>query len=303
MTVRLDGRVALITGAGAGLGKAYALLFAQLGAKVVVNDLGSSLSGDGQSTSAADTVVEEIKAAGGEAVANYDSVTDAEGAKRMVQTAIDSFGRIDIVINNAGIIRDTSFAKMTAEDYAAVMNVHVVGAFNVTHAAWPHMLAQEYGRIIFTTSGSGHNGSFGQSNYGAAKMALVGMMNNLAYEGARKNVLVNAISPAAVTRMNENIPIGDLGNFMKIDSVPPAAAWLASEDCKETATILVALAGHYAKVQYVKSEGVLFDAREPITVDMIADSRDKIISLEGAKPVKPNPLGDITDRLKAAGYL
>ncbi|WP_375394394.1 SDR family NAD(P)-dependent oxidoreductase [uncultured Sphingomonas sp.] len=303
MTTRLDGRIALITGAGSGLGRQHALLFAALGARVVVNDLGGAVGGEGASTAAADTVVEEIRARGGEAVASHDSVTDIDGAGRMVARCIEAFGGLDIVVNNAGILRDRSFAKMTAEDFEAVVRVHLFGAFNVTHAAWPHMIERQYGRVILTTSAAGTNGNFGQVNYGAAKLGLVGMMNCLALEGARKNVHVNCISPAAITRMTESFDLGKLGDYMGPELVSPAVAWLASEDCAQSGLILTAIAGHYGNVRYVETPGVQFDPVVPVTPDMIAGAREQIEAMAGAKPVRPGPLGDIVDHLKAIARL
>ncbi|AEG51463.1 3-hydroxyacyl-CoA dehydrogenase [Sphingobium chlorophenolicum L-1] len=303
MTVDLTGRVAVITGSGAGLGREYALLLSKLGAKIVVNDLGGAVDGQGASTAAADNVVAEIVAAGGSAVANYDSVTDPEGGKRIVATALDAFGKIDIVINNAGILRDRSFIKMTPQEFSDVINVHLFGAFNVTHAAWPHLIAQNYGRVVMTTSAGGHNGNFGQSNYGAAKLALVGMMNCLALEGKKHNVLVNAISPAALTRMTENIPTGDIAQYLKPELVAPAVAWLSSEQFVDSGVILATIAGFYSRIAYFDGPGRQYDPLEPVTADMLAQSADAILALEGAKPVQPGPLGETEARLRAIGRL
>lgn len=303
MAIDLTGRVALITGAGTGLGRAYALLFASLGAKIVVNDLGASLDGHGVSHSAADAVVQEIRDSGGEAIASYDSVSDPEGAARMVAAAIARFGRLDIVVNNAGILRDKSFAKMTAADFEDVVKVHLFGGFYVTHAAWPHLVEQKYGRVIFTTSAAGTNGNFGQSNYAAAKLGLVGMMNCLAIEGQRYDIRVNAISPGAITRMSENIPVGDFGPYMRADLVAPAVAWLASDACDKTGTILSSFAGYYAALKYFEGKGVQFDPVEPVTPAMIAEQRGAIFDLGAAQPVAPGPLNGIEDRLRAIGRL
>src|SRR4051794_22836149 len=198
--LRFDGRVALVTGAGGGLGRSHALLLGKRGCKVVVNDLGGSMHGGGKSSAAADKVVEEIKAAGGEAVANYDSVEDGD---KIVQTAMDTWKRIDIVVNNAGILRDTSFKKLTPEDWDLIYRVHVNGAFKVTKAAWDHMLDAGYGRIIMTASAAGIYGNFGQANYAMAKLGLVGFANTLAIEGLKKNVRVNTIAPIAGSRLTE----------------------------------------------------------------------------------------------------
>lgn len=303
MAVDLNGKVAIITGAGAGLGREYALLFGKLGAKVVVNDLGASLNGEGESGSAADAVVAEIKAAGGEAVASFANVADEASAAFIVQTALDAFGRIDIVVNNAGILRDSSFPKMTAKNFADVLQVHLFGAFYVTHAAWPHMVAQKFGRVIFTTSPAGTNGNFGQTNYGAAKLGLVGMMNCLALEGRKHNVLVNAISPSALTRMTENIPLGELAQWLRPDLVSPAVAWLASDRCQDSATIVAAGGGFFAQHRIFETKGVQFDPADPVTVDMFDDAYGRIVDTTDAAPVKPGPLGDLIPRLTAMGRL
>ncbi|MEC3911876.1 SDR family NAD(P)-dependent oxidoreductase [Sphingobium sp. CR2-8] len=303
MGIDLQDKVAVITGAGAGLGREYAHYFARLGAKVVVNDLGVSLQGSGENHSAADQVVDEITAQGGVAVANYDNVANPASAAAIVETAMSTFGKIDIVVNNAGILRDSSFPKMTAENFADVLAVHLFGAFYLTHAAWPHMVAQKYGRIIFTTSPAGTNGNFGQANYGAAKLGLVGMMNCLALEGRKHNVLVNAISPSAMTRMTEGIPIGDLAQWLRADLVSPAVAWLASERCSKTAMIISAGGGFFAQHRIFETPGVQFDPIDPVTIDMFDEAFPRIVSTEGAKPVKPGPLGDLVPRLTAMGRL
>ena len=303
MGVDLNGKVAIITGAGAGLGREYALLFGRLGAKVVVNDLGVNLIGEGENSTPADAVVAEINAAGGEAVASFANVADEATARGIVQTAIDTFGRIDIVVNNAGILRDSSFPKMTTKNFQDVLAVHLLGAYNVTHAAWPHMVAQKFGRIIFTTSPAGTNGNFGQTNYGAAKLGLVGMMNCLALEGRKHNVLVNAISPSAMTRMNENIPVGELARWLRADLVSPAVAWLASDRCEDTATIISAGGGFFAQHRIFETPGVQFDPAEPVTVEMFDEAYFRIVAIEGAQPVKPGPLGNLIPRLTAMGRM
>ena len=203
MSIRFDNRVAVVTGAGNGLGRSHALELARRGAKVVVNDLGGAVDGKGGATSAADAVVNEIKQAGGTAVANYDSVADASGAANIIQTAVDAFGTIDVLINNAGILRDKSFAKMDLADFEHVVQVHLMGSVYCTKAAWPIMQAQNYGRVVMTTSASGIFGNFGQSNYGAAKTGVVGLMNVLRQEGAKNGIMVNTVAPIAATRMTE----------------------------------------------------------------------------------------------------
>lgn len=303
MDVNLKDRVAIITGAGNGLGREYALLFGRLGAKVVVNDLGASLHGEGESGSAAEAVVEEIKAAGGQAVSSFANVADPAHAQNIVQAAIDAYGRVDILVNNAGILRDSSFPKMTLKNFEDVLAVHLKGAYHLTHAAWSHMVAQKYGRVIFTTSPAGTNGNFGQANYAAAKLGLVGMMNCLALEGRKHNVLVNAISPSALTRMTETVPMGALSQWLRADLVSPAVAWLASDRCNDTAMIISAGGGFFAQHRIFETPGVQFDPAEPVTIDMFDKAYQRIVDLEGAQPVKPGPLGDLIPRLIAMGRL
>ena len=225
-TLRFDGRVAIVTGAGGGLGRSHALLLASRGAKVVVNDLGGSFTGEGKSASAADKVVAEIKAAGGEAVANYDSVEDGD---KIVKTAIDAFGRIDIIINNAGILRDVSFQKMTQNDWDLVYRVHVLGAFRVIHAAWNYMRDAGYGRIMNTSSASGIYGNFGQANYSMAKLGLHGFTQTLALEGKKRNIVVNTIAPIAGSRMTETVLPPALLEALKPEYVSPLVAKLVHE--------------------------------------------------------------------------
>ena len=201
MPIRFDGRVAIVTGGGSGLGRSHALLLAARGAKVVINDLGGAVDGSGRSTAAADHVVAEICAGSGVAVASYDSVSDTAGAERIVNIAVERFGRLDILVNNAGFLRDKTFAKMEIADFRAVVDVHLMGAVHCTRAAWPYMKERNYGRVVMTTSGAGLYGNFGQSNYGAAKMGLVGLMNVIKLEGARNGILVNTVAPIAATRM------------------------------------------------------------------------------------------------------
>lgn len=253
-TLSFDGKVAVITGAGGGLGRQHALLLAKRGALVVVNDLGGSVDGTGSSESAAQKVVDEIKAAGGEAVANYDSVATPEGGEAIVKTAVDTFGRIDIVINNAGILRDKTFHNMTADLLNPVIDVHLKGAFNVTRPAWIHMREQGYGRIVSTSSAAGVFGNFGQTNYGAAKMGLVGFTRVLAVEGAKYNIKANAIAPLALTRMTEDI-MGPLGDKLAPELVSPIAAWLAHEDCDVSGEVYSVGGGRVARVFIAETQG------------------------------------------------
>ena len=222
MTINFDNKVAIVTGAGGGLGRSHALQLAERGAKVVVNDLGGNVDGTGGSSEAADKVVEEIKAAGGEAISNGSSVTDKSGVNKLVEDTMSAFGRIDILINNAGVLRDKSFAKVTLDDFEFVVDVHLMGSVYCTKAVWPIMVEQNYGRIVMTSSSSGIFGNFGQSNYGAAKMGVVGLMNTLKIEGKKYNIKVNSLVPVAATRMTENLGMPDaVFESLKPETVSP----------------------------------------------------------------------------------
>src|SRR6185312_4297109 len=248
-------KVVIITGAGGGLGRAHALEFAKLGAKVVINDLGGAVDGTGGNSAAAEAVVKEITAAGGQAIANGASVTDDKGVEHLIKQTMDNWGRIDVLIANAGILRDKSFAKMEMRDFEAVMNVHLMGTVKPTHAIWPILKAQKYGRIVVTTSSTGLYGNFGQTNYGAAKASLVGFMNSLKLEGEKDNIKVNAVCPVAATRMTEALMPPAILETLKPEFVSPAVAYLASEDAP-TGVILTAAAGVYAAAQLVETDGV-----------------------------------------------
>jgi len=242
MSIDFKGRVAIVTGAGGGLGRLHALALAKRGARVVVNDLGGARDGSGASVSAAEAVVAEIVRAGGEAIANGASVTDVEAVNAMVAQAMDAWGRVDVLVNNAGILRDKSFAKMTLEDFRLVVDVHLMGAVYCTQAVWPIMVAQKYGRIVMTTSSSGLYGNFGQANYGAAKMALVGLMQTLSIEGAKNDIRVNCLAPTAATRMTQDLLPPAVLEALRPEAVVPAMLVLAAEDAP-TRTILCAGAG------------------------------------------------------------
>ncbi len=278
--LRFDGKVAIITGAGNGLGRSHALLLASRGAKVVVNDLGGSAFGGGKSSAAADKVVEEIKAGGGEAVANYDSVED--GAK-IVQNALDAFGRIDIVVNNAGILRDTTFHKMSQEDWDLIYKVHVLGGFRVTHAAWPHMRDQGYGRIIFTASAAGIYGNFGQANYSMAKLGLVGLSNTLALEGKKKGVFVNTIAPIAGSRLTETVLPKELIDALKPEYVSPLVAWLCHESCTETGGLFELGGGFFSKLRWERSRGATMRLGRPMTIEGVKQAWPKITGWDKAE--------------------
>lgn len=251
--LRFDDKVVIVTGAGGGLGRAHALLFAERGARVLVNDLGGSMHGGGKNSKAADEVVAEIRQAGGNAEASYDSVEDGS---KIVQAALDHFGRVDVVINNAGILRDVSFHKMSPADWDIIFRVHVNGSFQVSHAAWPHMRKQGYGRIVMTASAAGIYGNFGQANYGAAKLALLGFANTLAIEGRRRGIHVNTIAPIAGSRLTETVLPGELTEALKAEYVSPLVAWLCHEDCKESGGVFEVGGGFFSKLRWERSEGL-----------------------------------------------
>ncbi len=277
-------RVAVITGAGGGLGRRHALLLAARGATVVVNDLGGSVDGTGQASSAADGVVEEIKAAGGAAVAEYSSVATPDGGAAIVAKALDEFGRLDVVINNAGILSDKAFHNIEVDQITAVLDVHLRGAFYVTRAAWPHLREQGYGRVVMTSSASGVIGNFGQANYGAAKMGMVGLVNVLKLEGAKYNIKVNAIAPIAVTRMTEEL-LGAFGITAKQfgpELVSPAVAYLASEQCELTGEVWSVGGGSVSRFFIGLTDGYFKHplADGPVTIEDIADQLDVIRSTD-----------------------
>ncbi len=282
--IRFDGRVAIVTGAGGGLGRTHALLLASRGAKVVVNDLGGASDGTGAGTTMAEKVAEEIRSAGGEAVPNYDGVDTWQGGQAIVKTAVDAFGKVDILINNAGILRDKSFMKMEEEDIDKVLSVHLKGAFNVTKAAFPVMRENNYGRIVMTTSATGLYGNFGQANYGAAKLGLVGFMNTLKIEGARYNILVNTIAPIAGTRMTAGVMPPDLVEKLKPDYVSPIVAYMCSEECTDSGIVFVAGAGYFSRAVMVEGPGIILDAKKGVTIEDIRDRLADIKKLEGAQP-------------------
>ena len=290
MTYLFDGKVAIVTGAGGGLGRSHAMELARRGARVVINDLGGSVDGTGGSSDAALGVVEEIRAAGGEAIANGGSVSDRQGAASMVEDAMGEWGRVDVLINNAGILRDKSFAKMELDDFQVVVDVHLMGSVNVTRAVWPVMREQNYGRIVMTTSPTGLYGNFGQANYGAAKLGLVGLMNTLKIEGAKNNIPTNTIAPVAATRMPVDLIPKEAQENLGPELVTPAVIYLCTEDAPN-GVVVQAQGGQYSIACIVENEGVNLGA--DATAEDIAENFGRISDLSGARPRGMLQLGDV----------
>jgi len=287
MSIRFDEKVVIVTGAGGGLGKEHAIEFAKRGAKVVVNDLGGSVDGSGASDSA-NAVVEHIRSNGGEAIANGASVTDLDAVKEMVDETVKKWGRIDVLVNNAGILRDKSFHKMSLDDFNLVMSVHFEGTLNCTHTIFPIMREQNYGRIIFTSSSSGVFGNFGQSNYGSAKMAMVGLMNTLKIEGQKYNIHSNSITPVAYTRMTDGLLPDDVGESLQPEFVTPAVIYLSSEDAPNGA-IISAGAGVFSRIFIHETNGVSLGMGDEMTPENIAASWEEISDMKGAKALQSGP--------------
>ncbi len=284
MTIRFDDQVVIVTGSGNGLGKSHALEFARRGARVVVNDLGGARDGSGASSDTARAVVEEIEGDGGEAIANGANVTDYDQVEAMVGEAIDRWGRVDVLVNNAGILRDKTFAKMDLADFQMVVDVHLTGSVNCTKAVWEHMRERQYGRIVMTTSSSGLYGNFGQSNYGAAKFALVGFMNTLCLEGHKYGIKVNALSPVAATRMTEDLMPEQILQLLRPDAVTPAVIFMCSEDAPNR-QIIAAGAGGFAKVTIQETPGI-FLKPDDRTAENVAAGWDKIAETEGMRELQ-----------------
>ena len=295
--INFTGRVAIVTCGGGGLGRDYAVELAKRGAKVVVNDLGGSRDGVGSSKSAADHVVDEIKALGGEAVSNYDNVATPEGGENIVRTAIDAFGKVDILINNAGILLDSTFAKMDEKKWDAVVAVHLKWTLCVTRPAFIHMMAQGYGRIVMTTSGSGLFGNFGQSNYASAKMGVVGLVNVLKLEGAKQNVKTNVIVPIAGTRLTENVVPPEIFKRMRVEFVTPAVLYMSSEQCVDSGVIINAGFGYFSRSAIMTGDGTFLSNGNKIpTPEEVMENWGRVVSLEN--PVFFNQLLEMSSRWK-----
>ncbi len=282
--IRYDNRVAVVTGAGSGIGRAYALELAARGASVVVNDLGCDVSGDGEDSSFADSVADEIVSAGGKAVANYDDVATTSGGESIIRTAVDSFGSVDILVNNAGITRDRSLLKIDEYDWDRVLDIHLKSAFNLTKPALGHMKEKTYGRIIFTTSGVGLYGNFGQTNYAAAKMGIIGFLQTLVQETMKYNIKCNAIAPLAATRMTKQLFPENVASVLKPENVAALGLYLASEENEETGCIFNAAGGWYSRVEVVCYEGmVIGNGKSAVTPEEIKKNWEKINSKDNGK--------------------
>ncbi|MBF2755774.1 MAG: SDR family NAD(P)-dependent oxidoreductase [Gammaproteobacteria bacterium AqS3] len=282
MSMDFSGRVAIVTGAGGGLGRCHAIELARRGARVVVNDFGGARDGTGGGSEMADAVVEEIRSAGGEAMSSPASVTDAQAVEDTVRQALDAWGRVDILINNAGILRDKSFAKITLEDFLEVLQVHLMGSVICTKAVWPHMVEAGYGRIVMTSSPSGLYGNFGQTNYGAAKLGLVGLVNTLKLEGQKYDIRSNALAPVALTRMTEELMPEDMHERILPEYVTPGVIFLCSEDAPSGA-VLSAGAGVFACAAMHESLGVNLGIGEGLTAEQVAERWEQISDFDGAR--------------------
>lgn len=298
--LRYDGQVVVITGAGAGLGRAYARFYASRGAKVVVNDLGGTFNGQGNQRSGkvADDVVNELTRAGGIAVANYDNVLDGD---KIIETAINEFGRVDVLINNAGILRDVTLRNQKDEDWDIIMDVHLHGTYKTTRAAWPYFRKQRYGRVINTSSASGLFGNFGQSNYAAAKFAVVGLAETLAKEGAKYGVHVNVLAPGAASRLTQTVWPKEMMDLMGPEWVIGLVGWLTHRDCRESGSIFEAAAGHFSKIRWERSKGLLLKPDGNLHPEHILNGWDKIVDFKNAD--HPSAPADLMGMLSSAGGL
>lgn len=282
MTLRFDGRVAIVTGAGTGIGRIYALQLAERGAKVVVNDLGGNVVGQGGSSQAADSVVAEIRATGGDAVANYDSVATADGAERIVATAVERFGRLDVLINNAGNLKMAKLGEAAVRDVDAQVGVHLMGSLYCCRAALPAMQRHGYGRIVLTSSGSGLVGFAEQAAYGAAKTGMVGLMNCISREYGEQGIFTNTIVPTATTRMSQGLLQPKMEKFLRPELVAPAVLFLASERCTSNGGMFAVAGGHVAKLEVHKAPGVQFDPNQAVTPEMVAQRFEAVCDMSGA---------------------
>lgn len=283
MSIRFNNKVVVITGAARGLGKCYALEFARRGAKVVVNDLGTSEHGDGFSRKSALDVVELIKVSGGEAVADYNSVADEDSAKNIIRTAVDNYGTVDILVNNAGILRDRSIDKMSAEDFDLVLKVHLYGSYYTTKAAFPIMKEKKYGRIIMTTSVAGLYGNFGQANYGSSKLGIVGLMSVFKEEGKKYNICANTIAPLADSRLGKGILSPEILERIKPEYVSAAVLFLCSDRCTDSGYIVSAGGGYFSRVQIVEGQGYCFASDQKVTPEMFEDKHNEITDMSKSK--------------------
>ena len=289
--LRFDNRVVVITGGGSGLGRAYALEFASRGARLVINDLGGSVSGEGNSTSSADQMVEELKKLGAQAIASYDSV---EHGERIIKTAIDAFGRVDVVINNAGILKDVSMFKMTEEDWDLMLKVHLKGSFSVSRAAWKHMRDQKFGRIINTSSGAGIYGNYGQANYSAAKLGLHGLTQTLAKEGERYNIRVNSIAPVAASRLTQDTFSPDLLELLVPEKIVPLVVYLCHESSTENGGLYEVAGGWVTKLRWQRAQGMFFGAK--FTAEDVKKEWKRVMDFEGNNDY-PNALTDTLQKV------
>jgi NAD(P)-dependent dehydrogenase (short-subunit alcohol dehydrogenase family) len=301
--VKFDGQVAVVTGAGTGLGREYALLLARRGARVVVNDLGGSVADDGTTSArAADAVVDEIRSAGGEAIASYDSVAEAKGAQSIIDAALVKWGQLDILINNAGILREGLLQEMSLDSIERVMAVHLMGTLYCTRAALIPMFERSYGRIVLTSSASGLMGNVNQAVYGAAKAGMVGLMNCVKLSAERQGVLINTVVPSADTRMSKGLIRDELARNMSPHLVAPMVGWYASSNCRTSGEVVNACGGYFFRIAYYKSRGVQFDPRRPITLEMIDEERDKISDMNGLEPYK-GTIASLEPSLRQIGTL
>ena len=300
--IRFDNRVAIVTGAGTGLGREYALLLAARGAKVVVNDIGGAVDGQGGSARPAAAVVAEIKAAGGEAIANHDSVADPAGAQRIVDAALKTWGRLDILINNAGILREATLQGTSLDAIEKVIGVHLMGTIYCTRAALPAMVEQGYGRIVLTSSASGLLGRADQGVYAAAKSGMLGLMNCVKLDCKDSGVLINTVAPSADTRMSKGLIKDELARNMAPHVVAPMVAWFASESCTQSGEVVNACGGYFFKIAFYQSPGAQFDPQQPITLEMVDEAWPRISDMTRLEPYR-GTLASLEPSLRKLGRI